>query len=287
MIRRPPVILAYHGLARVARTDDPTSLMVPPEEFVAHVRRLKRLGYRFVHQRELARRLTAGESLAGLCSLTFDDGSVDNVEVLPGLLDELDVPATVFVCPGLLGRPYPWLPGHLGIRLMDRDELLTVAANPRFEIGSHTNEHMLLGDATEEEAYAEMRSSRERLEDLLGREVVSFAYPKGLYSPACPPAARRAGYTSAVTTGMRGHWRPFALQRESPDALDGPVTFYLKVGGVFRRVRDRAVVRLVRDVTRPVRHRAARASSAAAQHDARLAPAPRRYPAPNRLGDPR
>lgn len=257
-MRRPPVVLAYHGLATVARADDPTGLMLPPEQFATHVRRLQRRGYTFVKQRDFARRLHAGEPLDGLCSLTFDDGSVDNAEVLPALLEELQVPATIFVCPGLLGQPYPWLPGHVGMRLMDLDELRAVAALPWIEIGSHTNEHTLLGDATFDVAYADMRSSRERLEDLLGTEILSFAYPKGNYSPACLPAAEQAGYTSAVTTGRRGGWRPWDLRRESPDPLDGPVTFALKVTGVYRRSREHPVVKAVRGATRPIRHRRAR-----------------------------
>jgi peptidoglycan/xylan/chitin deacetylase (PgdA/CDA1 family) len=254
MRRRPPVILAYHGLASVARRDDPFGLMCPVAQFVRHVKRLRGWGYTFVKQHEFAARLHAGEPLEGFVSLTFDDGTVDNFEVLPDLLAELEVPGTIFACPGLLGQPYPWLPDHLGVRIMNLDELRTVADSPWIEIGSHTNDHKLLGQATEEEAYEEMHTSRERLEELLDRAVPSFAYPEGQYSPECPDAARRAGYTSAVTTATRGGWRPWDLQRESPDGLDGPVTFALKVHGIYRTTREHPVVRLGRWVTRPIRH---------------------------------
>jgi peptidoglycan/xylan/chitin deacetylase (PgdA/CDA1 family) len=255
---RPPLILAYHGLALVPREQDPTGLMVPPDQFRSHVRRLRSRGYGFVKQAEFARRLHAGESLTGVCSLTFDDGSVDNAELFPDLLAELEVPATIFICPDLLGRPYPWLPPETGIRLMTLEEVREVAGLTFIEIGSHTNDHTILDTATAEEAYRELASSKQAVEDLLGRPADSFAYPKCLYSPACPAAAERAGYTSAVTCGPRGGLTPYELRRESPDPLDGPLTFELKSRGLFYRVRSSAPARLARWATRPVRHRAGR-----------------------------
>ena len=57
---------------------------------------------------------------AGLCSLTFDDAPQDNATTLLELLEELDVPATVFACPGLLGEPWPFIDPATGIRLCRR-----------------------------------------------------------------------------------------------------------------------------------------------------------------------
>src|SRR5918999_295827 len=95
------------------------------------------------------RRLAAGTA-GGVCSLTFDDGSEDNLTTLLPLLRELGVPAAVFVCPGLLGQPNPFLPAEAGLRLMDRDELLELARDPLVEIGSHTIDHSALADASAE-----------------------------------------------------------------------------------------------------------------------------------------
>lgn len=253
---RPPLILAYHGLASVPRSQDPTGLMVPPEQFRRHVGRLRARGYDFVTQAEFARRLVgAGAAPDGVCSLTFDDGSVDNIELFPELLSELGVPVTVFVCPNLLGRPYPWLPRETGIRLMGAEEVRELGRHPLVEIGSHTMDHTILEHATADEAQHEMQASKAAVEDLVGADAWSFAYPKGLYSPACPGAAQRAGYLSAVTTGGRGSWDPFELRRESPDPLDGPFTFELKSRGLYHGMRTSPPARLVRWATRPVRHR--------------------------------
>jgi len=232
--------------------------MVPPNHFRRHVQRLRARGYEFVTQAEFVRRLVAGGPPRGVCSVTFDDGSVDNFELFPTLLAELKVPATVYVCPNLLGRAYPWLPAQTGIRLMNGREVGELARLPWVEIGSHTLDHTVLGQAGPERARREMRESKAAVEDLVGTEVVSFAYPKGLYSPACPTAARQAGYLSAVTTGSRGSWRPHELRRETPDPLDGRVTFELKSRGLYYRTRSSPPARLVRWSTRPMRHRRGR-----------------------------
>jgi hypothetical protein len=101
-----------------------------------------------------------------------------------------------------------------------------------------------------------MADCKDRLEDLLGVPVPSFCYPRCFYSAACPDAARRAGYTSAVTCGARGSWDPFELKRATIHTPDGPITFELKSRDLYLRARETPPGRLVRWATRRYRHRA-------------------------------
>ena len=249
-----PLVLAYHGLADLPYESDPDGLLVPPASFRRHIERLRGRGYRFVKQAELAARLSAGEPLEGLCSLTFDDAPEDNTR-LPALLEELDAVATVYACPGLLGEPYPFVADDAGVRIVTREELEQLGRHPRVEIGSHTMEHSNLGEAGADAAYRDMAASKGALEDILGAPVLSFAYPYCDYSPECPEAARRAGYTSAVTCGDRGGWEPFEMARQSPSPGDGRLTFELKSRGLFHRVRRSPPARIARRALRPLRYR--------------------------------
>ena len=251
----PPLTLAYHGIDDIPSRCDPARLFVSPTRFAAQVRSLIRRGYRFVHMSEFVKRLEAQSDLRGLCVLTFDDGSEDNATILAPILRELRVPATLYVCPGLLGGPYPWTEPEAGVRFMSEKTLVDLSRDPLIEIGSHTREHGLLANASAEDAYREMAASKSDLEELLDLEVSSFAYPRCKYSPACPPAARRAGYTSAVTCGQRGGWEPFQLQREAIRRDDGSVTFALKARGLYRRARDLQAVDLAARASRRYRHR--------------------------------
>lgn len=228
----PPLVLAYHCLGQIDRARDPSGLAVAPERFQTQVASLLARGYGFVKVSEFADRLRESGPPRGVCALTFDDGSLDNAALLPELLNTLGVPATLFVCPGLLARSHPFLAPEAGVRLMSAEELQSVARLPFIEIGSHTNGHADLGSATEEEAYRELASSKAALEDLLGTPVSSFAYPYCRYSPACPAAAERAGYGCAVTCEGKGGWRPYELRREGIASWDGRVTFALKARGM-------------------------------------------------------
>jgi peptidoglycan/xylan/chitin deacetylase (PgdA/CDA1 family) len=251
---RPALLLAYHGLGNYTRALDPHNLMVDPARFRSQMSTLRQRGYRFVSLSQFAGYLSEGKPPDGVCAVTFDDGTVDNVELLAPLLAEIEVPVTVFVCPGLLGKAHFAMPSQAGVRLMNADELLELDSSPFLDIGSHTSTHADLSGASSEYAYREMASSKHDLEELLQRPVDAFAYPKCCYSSACPDAARRAGYSIAVTCGGLGGWNQFELNRESIDSLDRRVSFALKSRRLFLPLRDSLPGRLARSAVRMRRH---------------------------------
>lgn len=258
---RPPLVLAYHGLGPHQARLDPHNLMVDPLQFRAQMRRLRGRGYRFVSLRDYVDGLVEGEEMDGACALTFDDGTVDNLHTLAPILVELGLPATIFACPGLLGAPHFAMPAEAGVRLMNAEELRELDRVALVEVGSHTSLHVDMSSMSSEEAYREMASSKQALEDLLQKPVDTFAYPKCGFSPSCPEAARRAGYKVAVTCGARGGDDPFALARESIDPLDRRVSFALKSRRLFIPLRESVLGKLARAIASPARHRGSRGSA--------------------------
>lgn len=251
----PPVILGYHGVAEVDPRYDPVRLYVSPDKLGRHIRSLKRRGYRFLSMRDFAAELGPEGPPKGICALTFDDGTVDHATVLPELLAEHEVPGTVFVCPELLGEPYPWVDAAAGARFMTRPEFDAMAASEWIEVGAHTNRHTEVNAADFDTALGLMSECKDLLEGWIGEPVPSFCYPRCHYSEASPAAARAAGFASAVTCGPRGDWTPFELKRESLHTPDGPVTWAFKSRGLYYGTRDRAPFRLARSLTRGFRHR--------------------------------
>ncbi len=226
---RPPLVLLYHALGDpLERRQDSANLMLDVDRFRDQLGKLRRRGYEFLKLTDWVAGIEDGRGPEGCCALTFDDGSSDMHSILPGLLEEFDARATIFVCPGLLGKPHFAITADAGVRLVTEEELLELAANDRVELGSHTNTHTCLDDATAEEAYAVMHDSRVALEQLIGQPVTSFAYPRCGYSPACTAAAERAGYRVAATCAPAGGVLPFELSRESITSLDGSFAFELK-----------------------------------------------------------
>src|SRR5262249_18845779 len=98
--RPGPVLLMYHRVAEPPY--DPWGLSVPPRRFEEQMRALKTCRVP----------LPLGEFVARLekralpqlaVGITFDDGYSDNLRVAKPILDETDVPATIFLTTGFLG----------------------------------------------------------------------------------------------------------------------------------------------------------------------------------------
>lgn len=147
--------------------------------------------------------------------ITFDDGYVDNL----GACEELQkrgMRATWFVVTGSMGREPGWTDaGRPGGRLLDKDELRAMQ-KAGMEIGSHSVSHQRLPTLDALRLGRELAESRAALEEVLGREVSSFAYPYGDWNEACEAAVRAAGYRAACTTQTGWATRdnnPFRLRR--------------------------------------------------------------------------
>ena len=86
---------------------------------------------------------------------------------------------------------------------MTWDELRRFADDPLVTIGAHTISHCNLAKQTQETASHEMTDSRARIENVLQRRVLHFAYPYGDRASAGTrefALARSAGFKTAVTT---------------------------------------------------------------------------------------
>jgi peptidoglycan/xylan/chitin deacetylase (PgdA/CDA1 family) len=83
------------------------------------------------------------------------------------------------------------------------EELKPFAADPLISIGAHTITHCNLARAPEKDAHQEMATGRARIEDVLQRPAVHFAYPYGDRIAAGPrefALAQASGFKTAVTT---------------------------------------------------------------------------------------
>jgi peptidoglycan/xylan/chitin deacetylase (PgdA/CDA1 family) len=70
----------------------------------------------------------------------------------------------------------------------------------QFEIGSHTYDHCFLNSVSLQQARYQIESGKQRLEDILGKEVSGFCYPGGKYQQEHIGLVESAGFTYARTT---------------------------------------------------------------------------------------
>ena len=129
--------------------------------------------------------------------VTFDDGFADFAEVAPALAAR-NLPCTLYVTTGALRGRGPRPPEMtLPPAPMLTWSQLTELDEKYVEIGAHTHSHPQLDVLRPQAAAVEIRRCKHLLEDVLGREVPSFAYPHGFHSSSVRGLVRAAGYTSA------------------------------------------------------------------------------------------
>ena len=195
-------ILCYHSV-------DPewaSPLAVPPERFAGHVAWLAR-HKTVVRAEDAAVAMTPWGTLPpGMAALTFDDGYADLYEHALPVLTRHRMPATVLLVAATLSddKQVDWVddpPAH-PLRTLTADQVLEMR-DAGIAFGSHSRAHLDLTELSYEECVADLRSSRETLEDVLGRPVPLLAYPRGRHDAGVRRAAAAAGYEFAFSLPER------------------------------------------------------------------------------------
>lgn len=108
--RTAPVIINFHGIEREIRDVRMQPYVLTADEFRTTLRIILER-HEVVSLDRLVDTLDSGDPLPPQWAvLTFDDGYLDNLTIARPILKELgDLPATVFICPGLTGED-AWLP---------------------------------------------------------------------------------------------------------------------------------------------------------------------------------
>ncbi len=92
------------------------------------------------------------------------------------------------------------------------------------EIGAHTVTHPFLSTLPATSQREEIKQSKASLEELLGHQMKSFAYPHGNYTSQTTTLVREAGFTCACSTAADVVWRRsdcFQLPRFVVEDWDG------------------------------------------------------------------
>lgn len=229
---RPPIVLAYHGVADVPLSGDPHGLFVAPREVRRQIAALRRWGYAFSTFGELVASAGRGRA-SGLAALTFDDGYADNLHALAPLLAGEGVPATVFVVSGWLGGVHPVAPSAPILTAAQVRELHAAGV----EIGGHTHSHPDLVAAGPDEALRELARGRGELEAVIDAPVRSIAYPFGRADAAVRAAARAAGFVAGCRTSGQGRWDdPLDIPRQDMTNRSSLLGLRLKRAGRYERL---------------------------------------------------
>lgn len=174
------LILNYHRVGHPPKTARYRGMYVTPRILGWHIRLLKMLGYEFVTVSEGLRRGASQK----LVALTFDDGYCDNFTAGFPVLNQQQVPATVYVVTGDIGKSnviWPEAGDKVSSDLMSWDELRKLEQSG-WEIGSHAADHVHLAKRSLDEQKKLITQSWADITRELGHAPYSFAYPYGSYN---------------------------------------------------------------------------------------------------------
>jgi|GEM_PF-495206 len=191
---RVPVLMYHHVKDRAPGIGSVVlRYSVAPRDFDAQMQWLREHGFSSISFQQLADHITRGVSLPSKpVIISIDDGWSCGYFAAFKSLKAHGLTATYFVYPNGVNA------GNAG-GYISWDQLREMA-DAGMEIASHTMSHPYLTQMTEDAAWREISESKTILEQKLARPVLSIAYPFGDYNDTTIGLARRAGFTSAVST---------------------------------------------------------------------------------------
>lgn len=192
----PRCALMLHSIADPQSAEE-AAYYLSPQRFHIFMRRFQQAGYTTA---SIAQWLQ-GELRRNQVLLTFDDGYDDLYDQLLPLVLQHRYTPVIFLVADRIGSSNLWDQAN-GLRarnLLTLDQIRELQRHG-VEFGSHTLTHPWLPSLSDHDLERELRDSKAKLEDLLGVEVSTFAYPYGGVDRRVRSAVAAAGYKLAFTT---------------------------------------------------------------------------------------
>ncbi len=218
--RHWPRVLMYHDVGAGAQD----GMNIHPLHLADQLAVLQHKQYRFVTISGLVQGLH--DNSDHVVALTFDDGFAGLYQHVLPLLKHYDAFATIYLAPRIAG-----------ITMLDNTQILAMQNTGLVEFGAHTMDHVNLLNIGDEEAIAQIRNSKDAVEQMTNAQCRSFAYPFGRYASRHVKMVREAGFESAVTTKKRIVATPnlYEIPRLSMNGAANALQFHIQFGtGKYR-----------------------------------------------------
>lgn len=225
--RNQLAVLVYHRVAPHPPPDDPWTVSVA--EFRLHLDIVSAMRFGEASLRDLE---SGAEHRGRRVLIAFDDGYRSAVEYAAPILRETDRLAAFFLVSGAMGATSDWelpfgQPPHPIMNWRDARDLVASGMS----IGSHSVSHADLTAISATALVAEVRSSRERMEEEVGCEVRSFSVPferdDGRADAALVAAGYRAKLTSRIAAARRSPIRAYGVSGVLQGAKERDIRLHL------------------------------------------------------------
>ena len=201
--RRGLRVLMYHKVS--LKTGD--ALTVTTAQLKSQLEWLRTEEFQFITCAALLAALETGKEISPRAVLvTFDDAYLDNYELALPLLQQLGVPAAIFIPTDYIGKTSSW--DSDACPLMNAEQLRATVAQG-FELGLHSHQHTNYRAMTAESLAHDVRACVATMRNLGLPYVSALSYPYGKRPKtagdrsAMLDAFREAGVKAAFRIGNR------------------------------------------------------------------------------------
>lgn len=234
-----PILMYHHITAR--QHVDPTAYEISLGHFEQQLDLLRKSRFRTMHFDELFTKLDGSSPKVGRAVIvTFDDGFRSFLTLALPALRNRGMTATVFVPAGYIGATNRWdeARGFPSRTIMTAEELRQIV-DSGMEIGSHGWRHRNLKLSSESEINEEVNRSKMILEEVIERQIETFAYPYGEYCANNFRQLQNAGYRGAVSIFSAEPTvthNPYAMRRVYVHENDVPWRLRCKLSPAYLRL---------------------------------------------------
>ncbi|MEE9441797.1 MAG: polysaccharide deacetylase family protein [candidate division Zixibacteria bacterium] len=184
---------------------------IEPGYFFAILALLKSFGFKFISANQY---LKGGDENKKSLVISFDDGYVDNVDIISRLCDE-NIAPFVFIPTDYIGQSNSWdySSNFFKARHLTTGQL-KILAQKGAVIGSHGMSHHALTQLHEKDLHNELTISKNMLQQITCKEVNLICYPFGRTNGIVKKLAKDCGYRHGLCLDSRPTFQA------SPDDFD-------------------------------------------------------------------
>ncbi len=231
-------VLMYHRVAEKAPASSKYNIYITRKNLEKHFQFLKVRGFEPITFEGLMTRRVPPKPVL----LTFDDGYEDSYSQLLPLLRQYQMKAVVYILGNRKHRNNFWdIPqGEPEAALLKEKQIQEMSQSGLVEFGAHSLNHARLTLLKPEEARKEIEGSKKSIEKLLGKPVISFAYPYGLFNEEIKKMTKEAGYSFGIA--VKGRFTRFGedlmeIRRVHMFPNTSILDLWKKTSGVYHRYR--------------------------------------------------
>ena len=195
-------ILYYHFVKNPNKETRIKGLFTNKTHFEWQLKRLIKSGFTFITFEDIV--LKKYDLTKRNLILTFDDGCESLYLNAFPLLKKYGIRAVIYIVAGSIGaKNIVWEMNENKdpLNILSKEQMLEMKTYG-IEFGSHLCNHIHLPELTLNSIKDELTESKKILENELGINVYSVAYPFGSYNDNVLSLAKEAGYNYGVTTKM-------------------------------------------------------------------------------------